>query len=94
MTIRLSEQAVEALTDAPRHVRTALEKQLCFLSADLHHPSLRAKKGDASRDLWQARVNRGYAPLLLPLRFTSIFSRLIFWFNVDSGIRSAAAASV
>jgi hypothetical protein len=60
VTIRLSEQAVEALTDAPRHVRTALEKQLCFLSADLHHPSLRAEKYDASRDLWQARVNRDW----------------------------------
>jgi hypothetical protein len=30
MNIRLSEQAVEALTDAPRHVRTAFEKQLHF----------------------------------------------------------------
>ncbi len=36
------------------------KKQLDLLSADLRHPSLRAKKYDESRDTWQGRVTRGY----------------------------------
>ena len=31
-----------------------------FLLRDLHHPSLRAKKYDEARDLWQARVTKGW----------------------------------
>jgi mRNA-degrading endonuclease RelE of RelBE toxin-antitoxin system len=34
------------------------EKQLSFLLADLRHPSLRAKKYDLKRNIWQARVDR------------------------------------
>jgi mRNA interferase RelE/StbE len=30
------------------------------LLANLNHPSLRAKKYDESRDLWQARVTRDW----------------------------------
>jgi len=30
------------------------------LENDLHHPSLRAKKYDEARDLWQARINRDW----------------------------------
>jgi mRNA interferase RelE/StbE len=37
-----------------------LEKQLAFLLRDLRHPSLRAKKHDESRGIWQARVDRDY----------------------------------
>ena len=43
---------------APAAVQRALAKQIRFLEADLRHPSLRAKKYDASRDIWQARVDR------------------------------------
>ena len=28
--------------------------------ANLHHPSLRAKKYDEARDVWQARVDEDY----------------------------------
>jgi plasmid maintenance system killer protein len=31
-----------------------------LLAEDLRHPSLRAKKYDESRDIWQARVNRSW----------------------------------
>jgi mRNA interferase RelE/StbE len=31
-----------------------------LLLENLHHPSLRAKKYDESRDLWQARVNEDW----------------------------------
>jgi plasmid maintenance system killer protein len=60
MRISYAERAEAALDDAPAAVRRALFKQLRFLAADLHHPSLRAKKYDEARDLWQARVNRDW----------------------------------
>jgi len=45
---------------APSHIRKAFDKKLPFLIQSLNHPSLRAKKYDQSRDIWQARVNGGY----------------------------------
>ena len=41
---------------APAHVQRALEKQVGFLLRDLRYPSLRAKKHDEARDIWQARA--------------------------------------
>lgn len=52
----LSDQAIEALKDAPLAVRRAFNKQLRFLTQDLHHPSLHAKKYSEAQDVWQARV--------------------------------------
>jgi len=60
MKIVFSERAIEALKDAPVPVQRAFEKQLAFLTGNLHHPSLRAKKYDEHKDLWQARVNRSW----------------------------------
>jgi mRNA-degrading endonuclease RelE of RelBE toxin-antitoxin system len=44
--------------EAPERVRREFGKQLGFLLADLRHPSLRAKKYDEGRGIWQARVDR------------------------------------
>jgi hypothetical protein len=41
-------------------VQNAFYKQLRFLVQDLKHPSLRAKKYDEAKDIWQARVNRAW----------------------------------
>ena len=60
MKIVFSDCAIEALKDAPPHVRRAFHKQLRFLAAKLQYPSLHAKKYDESRDLWQARVNKSW----------------------------------
>jgi mRNA interferase RelE/StbE len=60
MKIVLSDRASIAIADAPRPVRKAFHKQLAFLERDLHHPSLRAKKYDEARDIWQARVNKDW----------------------------------
>ena len=60
MKVILSDRTVESLKDAPRSVQRAFEKQLDFLVHNLHHPSLRAKKFDQGRNLWQARVNRDW----------------------------------
>jgi mRNA interferase RelE/StbE len=41
----------------PGQVQRTFDKQSALLLQDLHHPSLRAKKYDEARDIWQARVN-------------------------------------
>ncbi len=41
-------------------LKAQADKQLDFLVKDLRHPSLRAKKYDESRDIWQARISRDY----------------------------------
>ena len=60
MKIDYLPRAQQALQDAPAPVRRAFFKQVKLLAENLHHPSLHAKKYDQSRDLWQARVNKGW----------------------------------
>jgi mRNA interferase RelE/StbE len=60
MKVVFSDRAIESLKDAPRNVQRAFDKQLRFLLLNLLHPSLRAKKFDESKDLWQARVNKDW----------------------------------
>jgi len=60
MKVVLTEHAAIAAADAPAQVRKAPHKQLAFLERDLHHPSLRVKKYDEARDIWQARVNKDW----------------------------------
>jgi len=60
MKVAYTERARKSLGDLPDPVRKALFKQVKFLEQNLHHPSLRAKKYDESRDLWQARVNKDW----------------------------------
>jgi plasmid maintenance system killer protein len=45
---------------APAAVRRAFDKQSMLLPRSLQHPSLRAKKYDETRNVWQARVNRDW----------------------------------
>ncbi|GEM_PF-2669927 len=40
----------------PKEIQAAFDKQLVLLLQNLRHPSLRTKKYDEGRDLWQARV--------------------------------------
>ena len=60
MKVLHSKAASRAFADAPVDVQRAFLKQVAFLKDNVHHPSLRAKKYDESRDLWQARVNRDW----------------------------------
>jgi mRNA-degrading endonuclease RelE of RelBE toxin-antitoxin system len=60
MKIDFTDRVLDALEDTPPAVRKAFRKQLGFLAENLHHPSLRAKKYDEARGLWQARVTRGW----------------------------------
>lgn len=43
--------------EAPAEVQRAFDRRAGFLMQNLQHPSLRAKKYDEARDIWQARVN-------------------------------------
>jgi mRNA-degrading endonuclease RelE of RelBE toxin-antitoxin system len=40
--------------------KAKFDKQLDFLLTNLRHPSLRAKKYDEARDIWQARLDENY----------------------------------
>jgi mRNA-degrading endonuclease RelE of RelBE toxin-antitoxin system len=44
------------LDAAPPDIQRLFRKQLLLLLQNLRHPSLRAKKYDPARNLWQARV--------------------------------------
>ena len=47
---------LRAYQKAPERIQSAFDKQVTLLIEDAHHPSLRAKKYDEARGLWQGRV--------------------------------------
>ena len=57
MRVLFSNQFTRAFQDAPERVQREFGKQLSHLLRNLRHPSLRAKKYDEARDIWQARVS-------------------------------------
>jgi mRNA-degrading endonuclease RelE of RelBE toxin-antitoxin system len=56
MRLLYSERLLRSYEEAPREVQRAFDKQVQFLAENLRHPSLRAKKYDETRGIWQARV--------------------------------------
>jgi mRNA interferase RelE/StbE len=60
MKARFTERADKDYSALDAAVRKAFAKQLDFLLGNLSHPSLRAKKYDEQKDIWQARVNRSW----------------------------------
>ncbi len=60
MKVFLSARFVRSFREAPERVRRDFGKQLGHLIRDLRHPSLRAKKYDEARGIWQARVDGGW----------------------------------
>ena len=46
--------------DAPLAIQSAVDRRIALLLQNLRHPSLRAKKYDEARDIWQARVDGGW----------------------------------
>ncbi len=60
MKIVFSAQAMESLDEAPELVKRAMRKQIMYLTSNLLHPSLRAKKYSQVADLWQARINKSW----------------------------------
>ena len=50
----------DQLADAPATIQKKFWKQLGFLLSNITHPSLRAKKYNEARHIWQARIDRSY----------------------------------
>jgi mRNA-degrading endonuclease RelE of RelBE toxin-antitoxin system len=44
----------------PEEKKAKFDKQLGFLLSNLRHPSLRSKKYDEAKGIWQARVDDDY----------------------------------
>ena len=60
MRFAFSERSIKSYGSAPPQIQRAFDAKLELLLKDLRHPSLRAKKYDKSRDVWQARINRDW----------------------------------
>lgn len=56
----LTPRFLRLYAEAPAHIQKAFDQRLKFLLQNLRHPSLRAKKYDEARGIWQARVNGGW----------------------------------
>ena len=57
MQVFYTERFRRSYAAAPLRVQKQADKQLAFLVEDLRHPSLRTKKFDESRNIWQGRIN-------------------------------------
>jgi plasmid maintenance system killer protein len=60
MQLFYTERFQRSFAEAPAEVQSQAHKALGFLLRDLRHPSLRAKKYDDARGIWQGRVNRSW----------------------------------
>jgi len=60
MQLSYTERFRRSYAEAPSLVRKQCEKQLALLVRNLRHPSLKAKKYDEARNIWQARINQGW----------------------------------
>jgi mRNA interferase RelE/StbE len=60
MKRQLTAVAVKDYISAPPAVQKAFDKQVKRLVENFRHPSLRAKKYDEARNIWQAHVNRDW----------------------------------
>ena len=60
MKARFSPQFDRSYAAAPVQIQRAVDRKVALLLQNLRHPSLRAKKYDEARDIWQARVNGGW----------------------------------
>ena len=60
MQLFYTERFLKSYLEAPVEIQNRCDKQLALLTENLRHPSLRAKKYDQARDIWQGRVNAGW----------------------------------
>lgn len=58
MKFRHSPKFKASFRKFPVEIRKKFYKQANFLLGDIRHPSLRAKKYDEARGIWQARIDR------------------------------------
>lgn len=60
MKVAFSHRFIHQYAALSEERKAKFDKQLEFLLTNLRHPSLRAKKYDEARDIWQARLDRNY----------------------------------
>lgn len=60
MKIFYSPYFKKSFKSLPAEVKKKFKKQISFLLENLRHPSLRSKKYDEKRGIWQARIDRYY----------------------------------
>ena len=60
MRVRFSRLADKQYANLPSRLRAQVDKQLDFLSQNLRHPSIQAKKYGGTDNVWQGRVNQDY----------------------------------
>ena len=60
MKFVFTERALRDYRNLSSSLQARVDKQLALLLRNQNYPSLHAKKYDASRDIWQARVDRIY----------------------------------
>ena len=60
MRLAFSDRAVHAYQRLTPALKRTADKQFSLLLRDLRHSSLRAKKYDAIRSVWQARLTRDW----------------------------------
>jgi mRNA interferase RelE/StbE len=60
MRLEITQRARRQYETLPQRLQDRVDRQLTALVSNLRHPSLRAKKYDERRDIWQGRVSRDY----------------------------------
>jgi mRNA-degrading endonuclease RelE of RelBE toxin-antitoxin system len=60
MRLDYSPQFLRSYAKSPSRIQKLFQKQVTLLLQNLRHPSLRAKKYDEARNIWQARVDGGW----------------------------------
>jgi mRNA-degrading endonuclease RelE of RelBE toxin-antitoxin system len=60
MRLDYSPQFLRSYAKSPSRIQKLFQKQVALLLQNLRHPSLRAKKYDEARNIWQARVDGGW----------------------------------
>ena len=55
-----SKRFQRSFQEAPEPIKRTFHKQLACLLLNYRHPSLRTKKYDAARGIWQGRVTGGW----------------------------------
>jgi len=60
MRLLITERAVKDYKALPIGIQELVDKQFAFLLIDLRYPSIRAKKYDEGKNIWQGRIDRYY----------------------------------
>ena len=60
MQLFYTERFLKSYEEAPDAIRGAFDRRVALLLTNLRHPSLRSKKYNEARGIWQARVTRNW----------------------------------